>query len=105
MFPKILKFRKNLHDIELLFKKDLIKPFKKFIITDGKYSSGIFGKVKGIFLERMAYKYFLIIKIFLDKNIFYIEKNFYCLIVLLKNLVYKKNFLYKKKHFYTKKIF
>ena len=55
LFPKKSKLRKNLHDTEQLFKKDLIKQFKKFIITDGKYSSGIFGKIKGIFLERMAY--------------------------------------------------
>ena len=27
-------------------------------MTDGKYSSGIFGKSIGIFLERMAYKNF-----------------------------------------------
>ena len=46
LFPKKSKFRKNLHDTEQLFKKDLIKQFKKFIITDGKYSSGIFGKIK-----------------------------------------------------------
>ena len=57
LFPKKSKFRKNLYDTEQLFKKDLIKQFKKFIITDGKYSSGIFGKIKGIFLERMRYKY------------------------------------------------
>ena len=55
LFPKKSKFRKNLHGTELLFKKDLIKQFKNFIIKDGKYSSGIFGKIKGIFLERMAY--------------------------------------------------
>ena len=48
-FPKKSKFRKNLNDTKLLFKKDLIKQFKKFIITDGKYSSGIFGKIEGIF--------------------------------------------------------
>ena len=58
LFPKNSKFRKNLHDTELLFKKDLIKEFKKFIIKDAKYSSGIFGKIKGIFSERMAYKDF-----------------------------------------------
>ena len=46
LFPKKSKFRKNLYDTEQLFKKDLIKQFKKFIITDGKYSSGIFGKIK-----------------------------------------------------------
>ena len=55
LFPKKSKFRKNLHGTELLFKKDLIKQFNNFIIKDGKYSSGIFGKIKGIFLERMAY--------------------------------------------------
>ena len=51
LFPKNSKFRKNLLDTELLFKKDLIKQFKKFIIKDGKYSSGIFGKIKGIFFR------------------------------------------------------
>ena len=42
LFPKKSKFRKNLNDIKPLFKKDLIKQFKNFIITDGKYSSRIF---------------------------------------------------------------
>ena len=65
LFPKKSKFRKNLNDTKLLFKKDLIKQFKKFIITDGKYSSGIFGKIQGIFLERMRYKYFFDKKSFL----------------------------------------
>ena len=46
------------------FKRDLIKQFKKLIITDGNYSSGIFGKIPGSFLERMRYKYFF------DKNFF-----------------------------------
>ena len=64
LFPKKSKFRKNLNDTKLLFKKDLIKQFKKFIITDGKYSSGIFGKIQEIFLGRMRYKYF-----FAKKNI------------------------------------
>ena len=65
LFPKKSKFRKNLYDTEQLFKKDLIKQFKKFIITDGKYSSGIFGEIKGIFLERMAYKNFYMKKSFI----------------------------------------
>ena len=68
LFPKKSKFRKNLHDAEQIFKKDLIKQFKEFIITDDKYSSGIFGKMKGIFLERMAYKRFL------HEKFFYIKK-------------------------------
>ena len=58
LFPKKSKFRKNCNDTKLLFKKDLIKQFKKLIITDGKYSSGIFGKIQGVFLEIMKYKYF-----------------------------------------------
>ena len=65
LFPKNSKFRKNLHDTKQLFKKDLIKQFKKFVITDGKYSSGIFGKIKGIFLERMAYKNFYMNKLYI----------------------------------------
>ena len=65
LFPKKSKFRKNCNDTKLLFKKDLIKQFKKLIITDGKYSSGIFGKIQGIFLERMRYKYFFDKKSFL----------------------------------------
>ena len=64
-FQKKSKFRKDPNDTELLFKKHLIKQFKKFIIRDGKYSSEIFGKIQGIFLERMKYKYSF------DKNIFY----------------------------------
>ena len=39
LFPKKSKLRKNLHVAEHKFKKDLIKQFKEFIITDGKYSS------------------------------------------------------------------
>ena len=64
LFPKKSKFRKNLDDTEQLFKNDLIKQFKKVIIKDGMYSSGIFGKIKGIFLERMRYKYFFDKKLF-----------------------------------------
>ena len=51
------KLKKNLHDTKLLFKKNLMKQFKTFIILDGKYSS-IYDKLEGIFLERMQYKYF-----------------------------------------------
>ena len=53
LFPKKSKFRKNLNDTKFLCKKDLIKQFKKFILTDRKYSSGIFIKIQGTFLERM----------------------------------------------------
>ena len=35
-----------------------MKQFEKFVIKESKYSSGIFGKIKGLFLERMKYKYF-----------------------------------------------
>ena len=55
LFAKKSKFGKNLDDTEQLFKNDLIKQFKKVIRKDGKYSSGIFGKTKGIFLERMRF--------------------------------------------------
>ena len=64
LFPKKLKFRKDLNDTKLLLKKDLMKQFEKFIIKEGKHSSGIFGKIKGLFLERMKYKYFLNNKFF-----------------------------------------
>ena len=56
--PKNPKFRKNLNETKLLFKQDLIKQFTKFIFKDGKYSSGIYGMIEGIYLERMQYKYF-----------------------------------------------
>ena len=59
LIPKSSKFRKNLNKTKLLFKRDLIKQFTKFIFKDGKYSSGIYGMIEGIFLERMQYKYFL----------------------------------------------
>ena len=58
LIPKNSKFRKNLNKTKLLFKQDLIKQFTKFIFKDGKYSSGIYGMIEGIFLERMQYKYF-----------------------------------------------
>ena len=53
LFPKKSKFRNDLNHTEQLFKKDLIKQFKKFIRTDGKNSS------KKILKERKKYKYFL----------------------------------------------
>ena len=77
LFPKKSKFRKNLDDAEQLFKNYLIKQFKKVIIKDGKYSSGIFGKIKGIFLERMRYKYFLIKYFFKIKKKSVEKKNLY----------------------------
>ena len=77
LFPKKSKFRKNLDDAEQLFKNYLIKQFKKVIIKDGKYSSGIFGKIKGIFLERMRYKYFLIKYFFKIKKKSIEKKNLY----------------------------
>ena len=49
LFPKKSKFRKDLNDTKLLFKRDLMKPFEKFIIKGCKYSSGTFGKIKGLF--------------------------------------------------------
>ena len=67
LFPKKSKFRKDLNVTKLLFKKDLIKQFERFIIKEGKYSSGIFGKIKGLFLERMKYKYFFNKHFFKDK--------------------------------------
>ena len=39
LFLKKSKFRNDLLKTEQLFKKDLIKQFKKFIIKNGKYSS------------------------------------------------------------------
>ena len=39
LFPKKSKFRNDLLKTEQLFKKDLIKQFKKFVIKNGKYSS------------------------------------------------------------------
>ena len=44
LFPKILKFRKDIKKTEGLLKNDLIKQFKKIIRKNGKYSSKIFGK-------------------------------------------------------------
>ena len=58
LFPKKSKFRNSLNDTDQLFKEDLIEQFKNIIIKDGKYSSEIFGKTQGIFLERIKYKYF-----------------------------------------------
>ena len=65
LFPKKSKFRNDLDPTEQLFKKDLIKQFKKFIRTDGKYSSEIFLK------ERKKYKYF-----FVGGEYFKVENNF-----------------------------
>ena len=68
LFPKKLKFRKDLNDTKLLFKRDLMKPFEKFIIKECKYSSGTFGKIKGLFLEKMKYKCFFNKFFFKDKK-------------------------------------
>ena len=63
LFSFILKKSK------FLFKQDLIKQFTKSIFEHGKYSSGIYGKLEEIFLEKMQYKYFFE-RIFLrQKNI------------------------------------
>ena len=65
LFPKKSKFRNDVNHTEQLFKKDLIKQFKKFIRTDGKYSPEIFLK------ERKKYKYF-----FDGGDYFEVENNF-----------------------------
>ena len=65
LFPKKSKFGNDLNHTEQLFKKDLIKQFKKIIRTDGKYSSEIFLK------ERKKYKYF-----FDGGDYFEVENNF-----------------------------
>ena len=57
LFPENSKFRKDLKKTKELFKNDLITQLKKFIRKDGKYSSGIYGKM-GLFLEKSKYTYF-----------------------------------------------
>ena len=57
LFPKKSKFRKDLNDTKLLFKRDLMKPFEKFIIKGCKYSSGTFGKIKGLFKKIKTFFY------------------------------------------------
>ena len=52
LLPKNSKLREKLNDTEEMFKEYLKKQFAKFIITDGKYSSGICTNI-GVFLERM----------------------------------------------------
>ena len=90
LFPKKSKFRNSLNDTEQLFKKDLIEQFKN-IKKDGKYSSRIFGKTQGIFLERMKYKYS-----FNGGFYFKIEKR-------LNKKFFTEKIFYAKKNFYTKK--
>ena len=58
VIEKKLKILKQLNKTKLLSKQDLIKQFTKFIFEDGTYSSGIYGIIEGIFLERMQHKYF-----------------------------------------------
>ena len=50
------KYQGTLDKIKQTFIMDLKNQFKKFIKTDGKYSSGIYGK-KGLFLEKNKYTY------------------------------------------------
>ena len=57
LFPKKSKFRQDLNDTKLLFKRDLMKPFEKFIIKGCKYSSGTFGKIKGLFKKIKTFFY------------------------------------------------
>ena len=64
LFPKNSKFRNDLNHTEELFKKDLIKQFKKFIRTNGKCSSEILK-------DRKKYKYF-----FHGGDYFKVENNF-----------------------------
>ena len=59
LIPKESKFKDNFNKTKSLFKQHLIKQFTKVIFKNSKYSSGIYGKIKGIFLERTQYKYFL----------------------------------------------
>ena len=63
LFLKKSKFRNDLLKTEQLFKKDLIKQFKKFIIKNGKYSSkyiyfydsnGIYLKVNKNYYENLS---------------------------------------------------
>ena len=64
LFLKKSKFRNDLLKTEQLFKKDLIKQFKKFIIKNGKYSSkyiyfydsngDIYLKVNKIYYENLS---------------------------------------------------
>ena len=58
LIPNESKLKKKLDDTKFLFKKDLIKQITKVIRKEGKYSSGIFAKLQGIFLETIKYKYF-----------------------------------------------
>ena len=53
LLSKKSKFRKRLYGTEQMFKEDLTGQFAKVIITNGKYSSGIFTGLEGNFLERM----------------------------------------------------
>ena len=53
LFPKKSKLRKNLHDTEQLFKKDLIKQFKKFKKKKKFYSKKISNQKK--FLIKKIY--------------------------------------------------
>ena len=58
LIPKNSKFRKNVNKTKLLFKPDLIKQITKFIFKDGKYSSGIYGMIEGIFLRKNTIQIF-----------------------------------------------
>ena len=52
LLPKNSKHRKSFYETEQMF-KDFIKQFAKVIITDIKYSSGLFTGLEGIFYGRM----------------------------------------------------
>ena len=72
LFPKKSKFRNDLNHTEQLFKKDLIKQFKKFIRTDGKYSSEIFLKERKNTNIFLMVEIILRLKIILDRNCFFL---------------------------------
>ena len=54
---KLLKlnssFQTNPSDTQKMFMENLKKQFVKLIVLDGKYSSGQFTEIKGIFFERI----------------------------------------------------
>ena len=92
LFPKNSKFHKDLKKTKELFKIDLITQLKKFIRKDGKYSSGIYGKM-GLLLEKSKYTYCFDGGTYFKSKIFYYDiKKF----LILKKFINNKFFSIKK---------
>ena len=70
LLPKKSEVRKHVHSTEQMFKEDLINQFAKFVIINGKFSTGTYTGLERFFLKIID-KIFLVSKIFCSIKIFF----------------------------------